>query len=258
MTDLHVETSGAGPAVLWIHGYTMDSTVWRPVWELLPGFRHVGVDLPGHGRSGALAPGETLPALAGRVAAVARAFGAGRVAGLSFGSCVALEVAASHPGLVRRLVVAAPTIAGGPPAAGAARREGQLRLLYRMAGAGPHLTRLWMTSPPDIFRGSEDHPELRARLSRVIDRHRWAELGTGAMRTLSAHVHTDEDLGRIGAATLVLVGDRDMPAFTANAARLAASVRGCDVVTVPAAGHLCLLERPDLVAGALREHLAGR
>jgi pimeloyl-ACP methyl ester carboxylesterase len=254
--DLHIETLGHGPAVLWIHGYTMDSTLWRPIWDLLPGFRHVGIDLPGHGGSGPLNPDETLPGLAARIAGIARAQRARRVVALSFGSCLALELAMADPGGVERLVLAAPTIAGASPAAGVADREMQLSLLHRMAGPGPHMTRLWMTSPPDIFRGSECHPELRARLCRVIDDHRWSEMRTGAMRTLTAHVHTDQALGRISAATLALIGDQDMPAFAANASRLAVVIPDCGVLTVPQAGHLCLLERPDKVAGALRAHLA--
>ncbi|HEY1916263.1 MAG TPA: alpha/beta hydrolase [Streptosporangiaceae bacterium] len=254
--DLHVEVRGHGPAVLWIHGYTMDATLWRPLWDLLPGFRHVGVDLPGHGRSGPLPVGETLPTLAARIAAIARREQAQRVVALSFGSCLALELAAADPGAVSALVLAAPTIAGAPAADGAGRREMQLSMLHRMAGPGPHMTQLWMTSPPDIFRGSESHPELRARLRDVIDAHGWTEMKTGAMRTLAGHVHTDDALRRISAATLVLVGDQDMPAFTANAARLAAVVPGCAVLTVPQAGHLCLLECPDAVANPLRAHLA--
>lgn len=254
--DIHVEATGHGPAVLWIHGYTMDSTLWHPLWELLPGFRHLGIDLPGHGRSGAPGRGDTLPDLAGRIAEIARAEQATRVVALSFGSCVALEFAAACPGLVSRLVVGAPTIAGAAPTPGVADREMQLALLYRMAGPGPHMTKLWMTSPPDIFRGTERRPELRDHVRQVIDRHGWAPMESGAMRSLSAHTHTDEDLGRIGAATLVLTGDQDMPVFTANASRLAAVIPGCTRLTVPQAGHLCLLERPDLVAGPLRAHLS--
>src|ERR1700753_1702553 len=121
--DMHVETSGHGPAVLWQHGYTMDSTLWHPLWELLPGFRHLGVDLPGHGRSGPLHPGDTLPALAARIAEIARAERAALVGALSLRYCVALRLAAAHPGRVSRRAVAAPTIAGAPPAAGAASRE---------------------------------------------------------------------------------------------------------------------------------------
>jgi pimeloyl-ACP methyl ester carboxylesterase len=254
--DIHVEVAGHGPAVLWIHGYTMDSTLWQPLWDLLPGFRHIGIDLPGHGRSGPLSGDGTLPALAARVAGIARAEHARRAVALSFGSCVALELATAYPDLLSRLAVAAPTIAGAPPAAGAASREMQLALLHRMAGAGPHLTQLWMTSPPDIFRGTEDHPELRDRVRRVIDGHTWTPLASGAMRALAEHVQTDEALGRIRAATLVITGDQDMPAFSANASRLAAAIPGCTSLTVPKAGHLCLLERPELVSGPLRDHLA--
>lgn len=125
-----------------------------------------------------------------------------------------------------------------------------------MAGPGPHLTQLWMTSPPDIFHGTEDHPGLRDRVRRVIDGHSWAPMASGAMRTLAAHVQTDEALGRIQAATLVITGDQDMPEFSASASRLAAAIPRCTSLTVPGAGHLCLLERPELVCGPLRDHLA--
>ena len=253
--DIHVESAGRGPAVLWIHGYTMDCTLWPPLWDLLPGFRHVGIDLPGHGRSGPLRGDDTLPGLAERIAGIAQDEQASRIVGLSFGSAVALQLASSFPGLVSRLAIAAPAIAGAQPAAGVIRRDMQLALLYRMAGPGPHMTKLWMTSPPDIFLGTQDHPGLRERLRQVIDGHSWAEIGSGAMRSLSSHMHTNDALSRISAATLVITGDRDMPAFAANASRLGAVIPDCTLVTVPDAGHLCLLERPGQVAGQLAAHL---
>ena len=252
---IHVETTGHGPAVLWIHGYTMDSTLWHPLWDLLPGFRHVSIDLPGHGRSGPLSSDETLPALAARIAEIAQAEQACRIVALSFGSAVALQLASARPDLVSRLAIAAPAIAGAQPAAGVIGRDMQLALLYRMTGPGPHMTKLWMTSPPDIFLGTQDHPGLRDRLREVIDGHSWAELGSGAMRSLGAHVHTDEALSQISAATLVITGDQDMPAFSANASRLAAVIPRCTLVTMPDSGHLCLLERPGQVAGRLAAHL---
>src|SRR5258708_16163129 len=120
--DLHVETVGRGAAVLWIHGYTMDSSLWRPLWELLPGFRHVGVDLPGHGRSGPLRPDATLPGLAAMLARLARAQRAPPGVAISLGSCVALQLAIEWPALIDRLAVGAATIAGAPAAPGTARR----------------------------------------------------------------------------------------------------------------------------------------
>lgn len=135
-------------------------------------------------------------------------------------------------------------------------------MLRRIAGrsatpVGELLADLWMQSPPDIFRGTEAHPDLRTQLRSVISRHRWDELAAGTMRVVTRDAQTDAELRLIGAATLVFVGDDDMPTFKANAARLARVVSDCRVEPVRRAGHLCLLERPSAVAAALATHLAG-
>ncbi|MEZ0093831.1 alpha/beta fold hydrolase [Streptacidiphilus sp. EB129] len=252
---LATHVSGSGAGVLWLHGYTMDSSLWRPLWERLPGWRHIGVDLPSHGGSQPWDPRASLADTAALIADVARSHEAHRVVALSFGSSLALQLAFDEPDLVHRLVLGAPTIAGAATEAGTARRYNQLAALYRLAGAGEHLTRLWMTSPPDIFRGTEAHPELRAAIRSVVDAHRWTELGNGALRTMSQTVHTDADLSRIRAATLVAVGDQEMPGFVANAERLSAVLPDCRVAGMAAAGHLCLLERPDEAAELIDTHL---
>ena len=252
---LHTRVHGSGPAVLWLHGYTMDSTLWADLWDRLPGFRHVGVDLPGHGESGPLPAGITLPRLAAMVAPLAREYGARRLVGLSFGSMIALQLAADEPALVERLVVGAPTIGGAPAEPGM--RELYLELaMLRRAGGPEAVTTRWMTSPPDIFRGTEAHPALRDLIRAVIMRHPWAELRSGAMQAVGRHRQDDAALARIAAETLVFVGADDMPTFRDNADRLRRGVARCRVHPVPGTGHLCLLERPDLAAPALREHLA--
>lgn len=254
---LSTRSAGNGPAVLWLHGYAMDSTIWRPLWKLLPGWRHVGVDLPGHGLSGPIPPGLTLPHLADELAGVARREGARRVVALSFGSLAAVQFALDHPELVDCLVLAAPTLGGAPPDPLAQRRYQELLALYRLVGVGEALVDRWMQSPPDIFRGTERHPALRAMLRTICLRHSWAELGDGAMSVLNGHAHAPADLGAIAADTLVLVGAQDMPAFVGNAALLDRCVPASRVVEVQQAGHLPLLERPEMVAGHLAEHLAG-
>jgi len=260
---LAFRATGSGPAVLWIHGYTMDASIWDELWTLLPGWRHIGVELPGHGQSPPLEPGATLSGVATQVADVCAATGARHVVALSFGSCVALQLAADYPDLVRRLVIGAPTIAGAPSEPGTDKRYRELALLRHMAPrlsatipAGELLADLWMQSPPDIFRGTEAHPGLRARLRSVIVRHRWDELGTGAMQAVTRDAQTDDDLRRVTAATLVFQGDEDMPTFFDNAARLERVLADCRVKPVPGAGHLVLLERPSAVAPALAGHLA--
>jgi 2-succinyl-6-hydroxy-2,4-cyclohexadiene-1-carboxylate synthase len=246
----------AGPAVIWIHGYSMDSSIWRPLWDLLPGFHHVGVDLPGHGRSDPPDPGLTLPRLAELVAEVGASYRASRVVGLSFGSCAALQWAVQAPGTVSHLAVGSPTIAGVPTEPDAAKRFKELMMLRRFTGPGEQLAGLWMTSPPDIFKGLEQHPRAWEHMRSVVIAHRWAELANGVMGRLTSHVHSDEDLRRITARTFAVVGDEDMPTFLDNAKRLHDVVPGCALTTVTAAGHLVLIERPRDVAPALAAFLA--
>ncbi|MER6071442.1 alpha/beta hydrolase [Streptomyces sp. NPDC001817] len=255
MSGLRLHRSGSGPGVLWLHGYTMDSTVWRPLWDRLPGWTHIGVDLPGHGGSAPIPAGLTLTGLAGQLAEIAQDTGARRVVALSFGSMAAVELAVRQPQLVERLVVAAPTLAGTANDAAAKVRYRQLAILYRMTGPGEQLADLWMQSPPDIFKGTERHPELRAALRAVVARHGWAELGDRAMDGLTACRHTEDDLRRITARTLVVVGDEDMPAFVRNGEKLQATVTDCRLLTLLGSGHLPLLERPGAVAPLIASHL---
>jgi pimeloyl-ACP methyl ester carboxylesterase len=256
-TELRTWVEGTGPAVLWIHGYTMDSSLWGDLWDLLPGFRHIGVDLPGHGASGPLPAGLTLPSLAAEVATLARSADASRVVALSFGTIVGLQLAIDAPDLVQRLIVGAPTICGWPTEPGISERYKQLGMLRRFTGPGEQMAELWMSSPPDIFRGTERHPRLRGQIRSVVVRHSWVELTNGRMRPLTEYVQDVTALGRIAADTLVVIGDEDMPAYHGHARTLCSAVPRCQSVTLPDAGHLCLLERPAEVAPILAAQLAG-
>ena len=67
-TELHLETSGSGPTVLFVHGLDSDSQVWAPVVGLLDDHTCVTIDLPGHGES----PVSPDPAAYSREALLAR------------------------------------------------------------------------------------------------------------------------------------------------------------------------------------------
>lgn len=253
---LHLTRSGdTGPAVLWLHGYSLDASLWDELWALLPGYRHIGVDLPGHGRSAPLRPGTALPDVAAVLDRICRDEGAARVVGLSFGTCLAIQLAADHPETVRRLVLGAPAILGGPEDPRAQRRYGELAMLRRALGPGEAMADLWLSSPPDIFKGTERHPALRARVRAVATRHRWRELADGSFRDLTRARQPAEVLRRIAAATLVCVGDEEMPAFRRNAETLRTTLDDCTVLELPETGHLALLERPKESAEALEAHL---
>lgn len=257
---LRVTAAGepAGPAVLWLHGYTMRAEVWQPLWQRLsarlPGWRQVAVDLPWHGGSRALRPGEDLAALADSVAA--HALGVRHVVALSFGTVLAAELAIRHPAQFRSWTLAAPALAGMPHEPAVEQRYRDLAVLYRQRGAGPHLTTLWMSSPPAIFAGLQGRPAARKWLRRLIDLHRWQELADGGMRPLVRRSQLPGELAGVTGPMLLLVGETELLTHRACARSLSAAVPSAVVREVPGCGHLAPLEDPDTVAPVLAAHLA--
>ncbi len=242
--------------VLWLHGYTMDSTLWAPVWDRLPDHVHIGVDLPGHGDSPAIPPGLTLPALAAEVAHIAAIHGATRVVALCFGSCVALQWAMAAPDSITALVVAAPTLAGVMDEPAAQRRYRELSMLRRFVGPGEQMAGLWMSSPPNIFLGVQQRPDRADAVRDVLVRHRFDELLDGSMGRLSGGARpSGAELAQITAPTRVFVGDQDLATMLTNAALLGATLPDVRVSTMPGFGHLPPLEDPAAFALLVADHL---
>jgi pimeloyl-ACP methyl ester carboxylesterase len=110
--------SGSGPPYVLIHGLGGEACVWEPVLaEPERRFDVIAVDLPGFGRSPALAEG-TVPtprALAGAVAELLDELGLGAVhaAGNSLGGWVALELA--RAGRARTVLGVCPAGCGALP-----------------------------------------------------------------------------------------------------------------------------------------------
>ena len=84
-----------------------------------------------------------------------------------------------------------------------------------------------------------------------------------AANDLAAGAEAEEEEGpfapeRIRVRTLLVDGGLDLPDFAAIADRLAETIPDARRATVPDAGHLIALERPDAVAALVLAFLAGR
>lgn len=248
---------GDGPAVLWIHGYTLDSSIWTDLWARLPGWQHIGLDLPGHGASPWLTLSQDLPTLARRIAAIAARLGARRLVGMSFGGMIALEVAAQAPDMFAALVLASPGLGGGPQDPHAQTRNLELMRRFQAGATAEELADLWMAAPPDIFRGAARQPELWRRLRDVITCHEWQELRGPTMGLLTGCPQGQKHLQGIQAATLLLLGDEDMDAFKRSAELIRRAIPRCRRHYLEGLGHLCLLEGPERTAALIHAHLAG-
>lgn len=246
---------GTGPSVVWLHGYTMNSSLWDDIWTLLPGFRHVGIDLPGHGASRPMRAAETLDDVARSVLEACRSIDATRLVALSLGNLVALQAAITSPRAIERLILAAPAIGGMPVEPAAQQRNVELQRQFRAAGPSEDLTALWMRSPPDIFKGAERLPMLHRQLRDAIGTHRWQELTTGGLRVWAECVQSASQLACISARTLILIGEDDMAGFRRNAHTLVRHIPAATRCYLPGVGHLPLLEAPRLCAPLLQTHL---
>lgn len=103
---LFSQTQGTGPDIVLLHGWGLHSGIWEDVAADLARHNRVTcIDLPGHGRSAALALADDLSAVAEQLAAAAPV--PALWIGWSLGGLIALQLAVTAPALVRGLVVVA-------------------------------------------------------------------------------------------------------------------------------------------------------
>lgn len=105
----HVVEAGAGPLILFLHGFPEFWWAWHAVLPAVAdaGFRAVAVDMRGYGASDKPPRGYDGYTMAADVVGLVRALGerSAVLAGAGSGGMIAWTTAAFHPRLVRRLVV---------------------------------------------------------------------------------------------------------------------------------------------------------
>src|SRR6478735_3189632 len=91
--SLAVEIRGDGPAILFVHGYPFDRTIWRAQIDALEGYRRIAPDLRGMGESDAPDLGYGMTTYASDLAALLDTLGVDDVVlcGLSLGGYVIFE-----------------------------------------------------------------------------------------------------------------------------------------------------------------------
>lgn len=242
----------SGEKILWLHGYTMDHTVFQPLWDALPEYDHYGIDLPGHGQSRPLSPGESLPALGREIGTAALKFGINHVVGLSFGGMVALQVLIEFPDRFASLTLNAAPLGGGPQDRFAKIKNNELRRLYQAGTDKEELVKFWLEPPPDIFTGLFRFPERLEKMRETVLKHSWKELDHAAMANLYLYRQEEQKMAGIKSRTLILTGENDMEIFKRSAEIIRRSIPGSTRVYADDCFHLALLEDPQACIGLMR------
>ena len=228
------------PLVL-IHGAGGNLMHWPGDLRRLPDCTVYALDLPGHGGS----PGHGRDEIAA-YADVVRAFvdvlalPPCVLVGHSMGGAIALEFALCYPGRLAGLVL----VGTG------ARLRSAPQLLFGILDdfAGTvDLMATWAHGDhvdPNTLR-------LYARRLRELD----PQVTHGDLLACDRFDRTD-DVARIAVPTLIICGTADRMTPVSNSTYLAEQIRGAQLLTLPGAGHMVMLEQAPAVADAIGRFVA--
>lgn len=253
----HVQTLGAGPAILLLHGTGAATHSWRGLAPLLARrFTVVAPDLPGHGFTAGIPPaGLTLPAMAGAVEALIDVLGARPmlIVGHSAGAAIAVRMALDGVA-VQGIVGLSPALQPFP---------GIASKLF------PSLARLLFVNPfaPHIFAAIARRPGETRRFLERSTGSRIDDAGIACYARLFANagqcggairMMADWDLAPLAAALptmrqplLLIHGANDAAIRTDPVRRSAAAASDGRLELLPGLGHLAHEERPGLVAASI-------
>jgi YbgC/YbaW family acyl-CoA thioester hydrolase len=253
--NLAVDVRGQGPAVLFIHGYPLDHSLWEHQLAHLDGWTRIAPDLRGMGQSDAPDLGYSMATYADDLLALLSTLGVDRavLCGVSMGGYVAFEMLRRARERVRGLVLVntraeADTTEGrkARDAAAAQAREGGAESIARAM-----LPRLLART------AAAEHPALVERVRRMMEATPVAGIlgAIGALRDRPDSVSLLPALA--GIPTMVIAGDDDQITPRDRAQAMADAIPGARLAVLSGAGHLAPIECPEATTSLLVDFLAG-
>jgi 3-oxoadipate enol-lactonase len=251
--NLAVEVRGEGPAILFVHGYPFDHSIWRDQIDGLEGYRRIAPDLRGMGQSDAPDLGYGMPIYAADLAALLDALGVEDVVlcGLSMGGYVAFEFLRTWRDRVRGLVLMSTRAEADSVEARRARDAAAALARERGSSAVAESLLTKVLSPSTMTA----QPHLAERVREMM-------AGTpvpgivGALAAMRDRVGSESLLPTLaGLPTLVLVGEADGLVPPDEARAMAQLIPGARLSVVPGAGHLAPVEQAAATTEALRQFL---
>lgn len=249
------ERAGGGPPLVLLHGYVGDGpTTWRrQIDGLSDAFTVVAWDAPGAGGSSDPPESFGLAGYADCLAGFVERLGLGtpHVAGLSFGSILALALSRRHPAVPRSLVLAS-AYAGWAGSLPADVVQQRLRQALALADLSP--AEFVAALLPTMFSEATPRESVDAFGASMLAFH---PAGFRAMARASAE-NVRDVLPHVNVPTLLLYGDKDVRAPLSVAEDLHTAIPGSMLVVLPGAGHVSNIEAPEAFNRAVRTFLRRR
>lgn len=259
-TSLYYEDTGpgsTGETIVFSHGLLWGTELFEPQIQALRGrYRCVAWDHRGQGKSAGDPHRHCIGMELVWQDAVAlldalKIKGAHFV-GLSMGGFVGMRVAARRPDLVKKLALLETSY--DPEPVENVKRYRLLTAVYKTLGPRLIQSRVAPIMLGKTIIGDPARKSEVAKFVKLMTRRRdiWRAINGVIDR---AGIGQDE-LARIAAPTLVMVGDEDVATPHTKAQQIAAAIRGARLVTIPRAGHSSTVEEPVAVTTALETFLS--
>ncbi|MBI4854670.1 MAG: alpha/beta fold hydrolase [Acidobacteria bacterium] len=257
--NIYYEEQGTGAeTIVFSHGLLWSGQLYEnQVAALKSHYRCITFDFRGQGRSEATESGYDMDTLAEDAAALIKALNCApcHFAGLSMGGFVGMRVAFRHPELLKSLILLA-TSADAEVKEKLGRYK-LLNLVARCFGLGVVSSQVMPIMFGKKFLTDPLRKELKREFkSRIASNHR---IGiTKAIKGVIEREGVFEEIKKIKAPTLVIVGDQDVATVPSKSERIHSQIEGSKLILIPGAGHSATLEEPEAVNKAISDFLSSQ
>lgn len=244
------------PTVVFIHGVLNDHSVWTLQTRYFAhhGFSVLALDLPGHGKSAGEAP-QSVAAAASFIVALLDAAGVTSAAlvGHSWGSLIALEVAANAPHRVSHLALVGTAF---PMAVSPGLLDMARHAPLKAIDVISQLSHAKLLAPPSATSPRTSlYGAARALMRRVLASNSAVNLLERGFDACNHYGGGLDAMARVQCPVLFLIGQKDRMTPPKAAQALVSKASNAQVVATEA-GHQMMLEAPDAVLQALKALLA--
>jgi len=250
---IHYVTEGQGQAVILIHGWMSDSSMWgrdfkgNTKLKSMDGFRAIALDCRGHGKSDKPHdPAKYGPEMAEDVVRLLDQLKIEKahLVGYSSGAFIAGWVAATHPGRVLSAVYAgqAPLVAGDKETSGTSEVEAFARAVEEGKGLGSYLIAV---TPPSRPKPTEAQAKV---IADFLYRGKDLKAFVLAGRSFKDLVVPGEQLKRCKAPVLFIRGGNESDSVKRRVAAVHELLGRGEVKVVEGADHITTLTNPEFAA----------
>ncbi|MBI4641619.1 MAG: alpha/beta fold hydrolase [Candidatus Tectomicrobia bacterium] len=241
--EINYDMKGDGIPFVFLHPMGRDVTYWDPqVSKFAEKFKVVRCDIRGHGQTESPPGGYSMPIFSEDLFRFLRSqrFESAYICGLSLGGMVALRFALDHPEMVEALILC-DTSSEGQTQSTKAHIDAMENIAQEKGMEGIIEYRLENGLVPENIRN--DPEQLRLYRERMLASSPAGYLG--CLRALDERPSVTDQLSKIKAPTLIIVGEHDIN-FLEPASILHRGIEGSKLVVIPQAGHTSSFDQPDI------------